>query len=91
MLLKICDDIKYSHDTALAWTISAKNSLINHDSFCTSQIVFGKNSKLPNKNDTLPILEKVTSSADLAFLIANNTLQEKPLGEHKHPKKLKLH
>ena len=59
--------------------------------FVHLKIVFGKNSKLPNKNDTLLILEKVTTSADLAFHIANNTLQEKSLWKHKHPKKLKLH
>ena len=47
--------------------------------FVHLKIVFGKNSKLPNKNDTLLILEKVTTSADLAVHIANNTLQEKSL------------
>ena len=33
MLLKICDDVKCSYDTALAWDISAKNSLINQNGF----------------------------------------------------------
>ena len=67
MLLKIRDGAKFSYDTALAWTISAKNLFINHNGFSPLQIVFG----LPNiKNDTLPALEKVTTSADLALHIA---------------------
>ena len=44
--------------------------MINHDGFSPSQIVFGKNSNLPNIiNDTLPALEKVTTSADLVLHI----------------------
>ena len=71
MFLKICDDVKCSYGTALAWAISAKNSLINHNGFSPLQTVFGKNSNLPNiMNETLPALEKVTTSADLALHIA---------------------
>ena len=45
--------------------------MINHNGFSPSQIVFGKNFNLPNIiNDTLPALEKVTTSADLALHIA---------------------
>ena len=33
VLLKICDDVKCGYDTTLAWAISAKNSLINHNGF----------------------------------------------------------
>ena len=59
MLVKICDNVKCSKNNALAWAISAKNSLINHNGFSTSQIVFRKNSNLPNIiNETLPALEK---------------------------------
>ena len=55
MLFKIRDDVKCSYDTALAWVINKKKSLINHNDFSQSQIVFGKNSNLPNiLNDTLP-------------------------------------
>ena len=71
MFLKICDDVKCSYDTALAWAISAKNSLIIHNGFSPLQTVFKKNSNLPNiMNETLPELEKVTTSADLALHIA---------------------
>ena len=45
--------------------------MLNGNGFTTSQIVFEKNSKLPNIiNDTLPALEKVTNSTDLALHIA---------------------
>ena len=82
MLLKISDDVKCSYDTALAWAISAKNSLINHNRFSPSKIVFGKNSNLPNIiNDTLPASGKVTTSADLVLHILPHYTQ----------KKLKLH
>ena len=44
--------------------------MINHNSFSPSQIVFGRNSNLSNIiNDTLPALEKVTTSADLTLHI----------------------
>ena len=55
MLVKIRNDVKCSYDTTLAWVINEKNSLINHNDFSQSQIVFGKNSNLPNiLNGTLP-------------------------------------
>ena len=60
-----------ANDTVLAWAISAKNSLINHNGFSPSQIVFGKNSNLPNiMSDTLPAVEKATTSVYLALHIA---------------------
>lgn len=46
-----------------------KNLMINHNSFGPLQIVFGKNSNLNIINDTLPALEKITTSADLALNI----------------------
>ena len=45
MLLKIKDSEKCDYDTALAWAVSAKNSLINHNRFSPSKLVFGKKSK----------------------------------------------
>ena len=82
MLVKICDDVKCSYDTALAWAISAKNSLINHNGFSPLQIVFGINSNIPNiMSDTLPALEKVTASADFATYY-HITLCKKSLNEH---------
>ena len=71
MPVKIRDEAKCSYDTTLAWTISANNPLINHNSFSPSQIVFGKNSNLPNiRSVTLPALEKATTSLDLVLHIA---------------------
>ena len=41
-------------DTALALAVSAKNTLINHNGFSPAQLVFGRNSNLPNTiNDLL--------------------------------------
>ena len=48
MLLKIKDSEKCDYDTALAWAVSAKNSLISHSGFSPSQLVFGQNPSLPN-------------------------------------------
>ena len=42
MLGKIRDDIKCDYDVALAWAVSAKNALINNNSFSPDQLVFGK-------------------------------------------------
>ena len=42
MPVKIRDEAKCSYDTALAWTLSAKNPLINHNSFSPSQLYLEK-------------------------------------------------
>ena len=65
MLLKIDDDVKCSHER-----ISVGNKYKNRP----LQIVFGKKQQLPKHdiNDTLPALEKVTNSADLALHIATS-------------------
>ena len=65
MLLKIDDDVKCSHER-----ISVGNKYKNRP----LQIVFGKKKQLPKHdiNDTLPALEKVTNSADLALHIATS-------------------
>ena len=66
MLLKIKDSEKYDYDTALAWVVSAKNSLINHNGFSPSQLVFGQNPSLPNFiNNKLPAQESVVKSPDI--------------------------
>ena len=45
--------------------------MINHNGFSPSKIEFKKKNNLPNNmNDTLPALEKVITSADLALHIA---------------------
>ena len=47
-LLKVKEDIKCDWETALAWALSAKNSLINVNGFSPHQIVFGENIKIPS-------------------------------------------
>ena len=66
MLLKIKDSEKCDYDTALAWAVWAKNSLINHNGFSPSQLVFGQNPSLPNFiNNKLPAQESVVKSPDI--------------------------
>ena len=48
MLDKIHSDVKCDYDIALAWAVSAKNALINHNGFSPAQLVFGRNCNLPN-------------------------------------------
>ena len=68
---KICDDVKCDYDVALAWAVSAKNALINHNGFRPAQLVFGKASNLPSTiNDHLPALESAIQSVDLAHHIS---------------------
>ena len=53
----------YSLNTAVAWAVSAKNSLKNVYGFSPNQLVFGKNPNFPSvMNNKLPALEGVTSS-----------------------------
>nr|CAB3262901.1 uncharacterized protein LOC100184952 [Phallusia mammillata] len=45
-------------DTCLAWSLSAKNSMINNNGFSPNQIVFGRNPHLPSiLTDSLSALE----------------------------------
>ena len=55
---KIRLDSNCSVEEALAWSISARNSLSNHSGFSPNQLVFGFNPCLPNvMRDRLPALE----------------------------------
>ena len=54
ILLKI-KDIKCDFETALAWAVSAKNSLSSSNGFSPAQLAFGRNSSLANfSRNTLP-------------------------------------
>ena len=54
-MLKVKDNTKCDYDTALAWAVCAKNTLINNNGFSPSQNVFGCNTDLPNfLNNHLP-------------------------------------
>ena len=68
MFLKIKEDIKCDMDTALAWAVSTKNTLINNNGFSPAQIAFGKNCMFPSIiNDNLPVLESFNQSPNLAL------------------------
>ena len=57
----------YSLNTAVAWAVSAKNSLKNVYGFSPNQLVFRKNLNFPCvMNNKLPALEGVTSSKIVA-------------------------
>ena len=71
MFLKIGEDIKCDMDTALAWAVSAKNTLINNNGFSPAQVALGKNCMFPSIiNDILPALESFNQSPNLALHIA---------------------
>ena len=62
-MMKTISDTKCDADIALAWAVSAKNSLQNHDGFSPNQLVFGRNISLPSVlHDELPALEQYNSS-----------------------------
>lgn len=64
---KTIEDTKCDLDIAVAWAVSAKNSLKNVNGFSPNQLVFGKNPNYPNTfDDFLPALENKTSSQIVA-------------------------
>ena len=68
-VVKTQEDVKCSFDTALAWAVSAKNTLHTSHGYSPNQLVFGRNPNLPAVlNDKPPALEGVTASE----LVAEN-------------------
>ena len=64
---KTLKDIHCSFVIALAWAISAKNTLHSVHRFSPNQLVFGRNPNLPSfLNDKLPALEGVSTSEVVA-------------------------
>ena len=64
---KTIEDVGCNLEIALAWAISAKNSLQNNNGFSPNQLVFGKNPSFPSVLvDQLPALEGKTSSEIIA-------------------------
>ena len=53
-MMKTKEDNKCSMETALAWAVSAKNSLQNVLGYSPHQLVFGKNVTLPTVSDDKP-------------------------------------
>ena len=69
MVLKSLEDAQCGIDQAVAWSVSAKNSLSNISGFSPNQLVFGYNPNSPSVlNDYLPALEGISSSE----IVANN-------------------
>ncbi|CAF2215336.1 unnamed protein product [Rotaria magnacalcarata] len=67
MVLKILADVKCSFSTALAWAISAKNTLHNAHGYSPNQLVFGKNPNFPSVlTDFPPALENKFTSEIVA-------------------------
>ena len=61
--LKIKEDVNCNWETALAWAINAKISLININGFSPYQLVFGGNVSLPSVfSDKVPALEGLQES-----------------------------
>ena len=60
---KIIDESRCDLEVALAWAVSARNTLSNYSGFSPNQLVFGHNPGLPNvyTND-LPALERTQAS-----------------------------
>ena len=63
MVDRILEDVNCSIEVALAWALSAKNSLKNVFGYSPNQLVFGKNPNLPTViGSEPPALEGVSSS-----------------------------
>ena len=66
MVKKTLEDIHCCFEIALAWTISAKNTLHSVLGFSPNQLVFGRNPNLPSfLNDKLPALEGVSTNLNV--------------------------
>ena len=64
---RVMDDTACSVEVALAWAVSARNSLQNFSGFSPNQLVFGKNPVFPNlMNAGPPALEERTNSEVVA-------------------------
>ena len=58
MVLKTMEDTHCSIETALMWSVTAKNTLANVYGFSPSQLVFGRNGSFPSViHDKLPALD----------------------------------
>ena len=91
ILLKIIDDTNSPCDVALAWAINAKNSLLYHNGFSPSQLVYGRNSNLPNTiSNNLPALETTTLNPELVEHIATLHAARKAFLIAKSSNKLKV-
>ena len=64
---KIKEDVSCNTETALAWAVSARNSLHNYSGFSPNQLVFGNNPVFPSIFEESPaVLEMKTKSKVVA-------------------------
>ena len=71
MVLKTKEHTKCDWETALAWSICSKNSLINNKGFSSSQLVFGENGNYPSVfNSGLAALETLPNDSPIGLHIA---------------------
>ena len=62
-MMKTIEDVNCNMETALAWAVSAKNTLQNTSGYSPNQLVFGSNFILPSvDSDTPPAMNTATSS-----------------------------
>ena len=77
-VLKVKEDNKCDWETALAWSVCAKNSLISSKGFSPYQLVLGRNVNLPTVlSDKLPALEGQTESPTVAEHLSSLHLARK--------------
>ena len=56
-ILKTIEDSQCSIETATAWAVSAKNSLMGHNGYSPNTLVFGRNPNFPSViTDQLPAI-----------------------------------
>ena len=90
MVDKILHDQNCSVELALAWAVSAKNSLSNIFGCSPNQLVFGKNPNLPSVlTDEPPALENFTSSQVVADHLNTISAARKAFVEAESSDKLK--
>ena len=84
------EDTVCDYETALSWALYAKTTLINNNGFSPSQLVFGRNTNLPNLNDNkLPAQEKSPLS-DIALHISALDAARKTFVATESSQKIKL-
>ena len=77
-VLKVKEDNKCDWETALAWSVCAKNSLISSKDFSPYQLVLGRNVNLPTVlSDKLPALEGQTERLTVAEHLSSLHLARK--------------
>ena len=65
MVEKVREDTKCSLEIAVAWSVSAKNSLKNVHGFSPNQLVFGRNPNVPTVMNGKPPAHEGTTSSEL--------------------------